>query len=196
VTPDTLPNSSQGQYLSNITNLILGAEKTLYIQLQYIEASGGKGDPYDNLLKTIAGRIAAGVDVRLIVSADYAEKNGEKMKAQGVDLTANIYTQPNVHNKGFVADSKTIVVSSQNFSPSGVATNRDAGVIIEHAGIAQYFQDVLLSDFDNRSKPFVAGTRKPPPQSKAGGKKVSGKKPSAKKPGSKKPSTKKPRGKK
>jgi phosphatidylserine/phosphatidylglycerophosphate/cardiolipin synthase-like enzyme len=162
LTPDKLPNSGQGQYLDNITNLISGAQQKLYIQLQYIEASSGNADNYDNFLKTIAARVAAGVDVKLIVSATYADKNGEKMKAQGVDLTANIYTQPNVHNKGFVADSRKVVVSSQNFSPAGVETNRDAGVIIEHPGIVQYFESVFLADFKNKTKPFVASSPKSP----------------------------------
>jgi phosphatidylserine/phosphatidylglycerophosphate/cardiolipin synthase-like enzyme len=203
LTPDKLLGTKQGQYLSNITKLISSAQNTLYIQLQYIEASSGQGDNYDNLLKAVAARIAAGVKVRLIVSADYAEKWGEKMKAQGVDLTANIYTQPSVHNKGFVADTKTVVVSSQNFSPSGVETNRDAGVIIEHAGIAQYFEKVFLADLANKSKPFVAkGTAAPPKgrpgKTKTGPKKTSPKKPKSKKPKPKKPKSKraKPRGKK
>lgn len=211
LTPDKLLNSQQGQYLDNITKLISGAQNTLYIQLQYIEASSGQGDHYDNLLKAIAARIAAGVEVKLIVSADYAVKWGEKMKAQGVDLTANIFTQPSVHNKGFVADSKTVVVSSQNFSPSGVETNRDAGVIIEHPGIAKYFEKVFLADLANKTKPFVAKGAASPPKgrpgkTKTGPKKTSPKKPKPKKPKPKKPSAKttggrsskkaKPRGKK
>jgi phosphatidylserine/phosphatidylglycerophosphate/cardiolipin synthase-like enzyme len=160
LTPDKLPNSRQGQYLANITNLISNAQQKLYIQLQYIEASSGNADNYDNFLKAIAARVAAGVDVKLIVSARYADKNGEKMKAQGVDLTANIYTQPNVHNKGFVVDSRKVVVSSQNFSSAGVETNRDAGVIIEQPDIVDYFESVFLSDFKNQTKPFVASSSK------------------------------------
>jgi phosphatidylserine/phosphatidylglycerophosphate/cardiolipin synthase-like enzyme len=205
LTPDKLLGTQQGEYLSNITNLIKSANKTLYIQLQYIEASSGKGDNYDNLLKLIAARVAAGVTVRLIVSADYAEKWGEKMKAQGVDLTANLYTQPSVHNKGFVVDSQTVVVSSQNFSPSGVETNRDAGVIIANSDIAQYFEKVFLADFNNKSKPFVAkgaapskgrpGKAKPGPKKK-GPKKAPPKKPVHKKAAKKQPAKKKARGKK
>jgi phosphatidylserine/phosphatidylglycerophosphate/cardiolipin synthase-like enzyme len=160
LTPDKLPNSTQGQYLANITNLISNAQQKLYIQLQYIEASSGNADNYDNFLKAIAARIAAGVDVKLIVSARYADKNGEKMKAQGVDLTANIYTQPNVHNKGFAVDSRKVVVSSQNFSSAGVETNRDAGVIIEQPDIVEYFESIFLSDFRNQTKPFVASSSK------------------------------------
>jgi phosphatidylserine/phosphatidylglycerophosphate/cardiolipin synthase-like enzyme len=183
LTPDTVAgNPHQGQYLANITKLISSAQRKLYVQLQYIEASSGKGDAYDNLLKAIAARIAAGVDVRLIVSADYMEKYDEKMKAQGVDLTANIYGQPSVHNKGFVVDSKIVVVSSQNFSPSGVQFNRDAGLIIEHPDVAQYFEAVFLSDFKNKSKPFVATgvgpqRNRPARPTKDGAKKTTVKKP-------------------
>jgi hypothetical protein len=155
LTPDTLPNSTTGQYLASMTKLISSAEKSLFIQLQYIEASKGTGD-YDALLRAIANRIKAGVDVRLIEDQQNGEKWAEKMKASGVDLTANIRLQasPNVHNKGFVVDSKTVVVSSQNFSPAGVQTNRDAGVIIDSRVIAQYFQPVFVSDW-NRLKPFA-----------------------------------------
>jgi phospholipase D-like protein len=155
LTPDTLPNSTKGQYLTTITKLIANAKKSLFIQLQYIEASKGTGD-YDALLQTIADRVKAGVDVRLIEDQQNGEKWAEKMKASGVDFTANIRLQPspNVHNKGFVVDSNIVVVSSQNFSPAGVQTNRDAGVIIESTVIAQYFEPVFLSDW-NRLKPFA-----------------------------------------
>jgi phosphatidylserine/phosphatidylglycerophosphate/cardiolipin synthase-like enzyme len=135
--------------------LIGSAQQTLYIQLQYIESSNGTGDDYDSLLKAIAARIAVGVDVRLIESLEFGEKWAEKMKASGVDLTANISLQSNVHNKGFIVDSKTVVVSSQNFSPAGVRLNRDAGVIIESPDIANYFGPIFLSDWNQKAKPFA-----------------------------------------
>jgi len=155
LTPDKLKNNpSQGQYLANILQLIGSAKKSLYIQLQYIEASNGTGD-YDSLLKAIAARVAAGLDVRLIESLQYGEKWAEKMKSTGVDLTRNIRLQPNVHNKGFVVDSHVAVVSSQNFSPEGIEQNRDAGVIVESDAIAAYFESVFLSDWNQRAKPFA-----------------------------------------
>ena len=100
LTPDKLPNTQNGQYVTNIINLIKGAQNSIYIELQYTEASKGAGAPYDELLQTIAGQVAAKKDVRLIVSANYAEKWGEKMKDEGVDLTANIRTLPNVAQQG------------------------------------------------------------------------------------------------
>jgi phosphatidylserine/phosphatidylglycerophosphate/cardiolipin synthase-like enzyme len=153
-TPDSLPDDpSQGQYLSNIMALIEGATTSIDIQLQYIEASSGKGDVYDLLLGAIAKKAQqSGVTVRLIESAEYGIKWAEKMKDAGVDLTANIWLQPNVHNKGFVIDSQTVVVSSQNFSPAGVRTNRDAGVIIQSPQIAEFFGKVFAYDFQYQAK--------------------------------------------
>jgi phosphatidylserine/phosphatidylglycerophosphate/cardiolipin synthase-like enzyme len=166
LTPDTLQPGNRGQYVSGMIKLIESAKKTLYVQLQYIEASGATG-AYPTLLQAIAARVAAGVDVRLIESSDYGEPWAEKMKDSGVDLTANIALQPNVHNKGFVIDSSVVVVSSQNFSPDGIQFNRDAGVIIESAPIAQYFENVFLSDWKNKAKPFVAKkAAKPKPKPK------------------------------
>jgi len=155
LTPDKLPNTQDGQYLTNIIRLIKGARNSIYIQLQYIEASEGNGSLYDHLLQAIAGQIAANTDVKLIVSANYAEKWGEKMKDEGIDLTANIRTLPNVHNKGFIIDGETVVVSSQNFSPAGIYENRDAGLILESKQIAQYFGPIFDADWGD-SRPLVA----------------------------------------
>ncbi|HTJ93018.1 MAG TPA: phospholipase D-like domain-containing protein [Pararobbsia sp.] len=163
-TPDTLPDDAKrGQYLSNILRLINGAEESIHIQLQYIEASKGSGN-YDTLLRAIAAKVRKGVEVKLIESAEYGLKWAEKMKSSGVDLTANIWLQPNVHNKGFVIDSKIAVVSSQNFSPAGVEQNRDAGVILESEALAQWYGQVFTHDLENLAKPFVkpdAVARKP-----------------------------------
>jgi phosphatidylserine/phosphatidylglycerophosphate/cardiolipin synthase-like enzyme len=147
LTPDQV-GGGQGQYLSAIMNLINSSQKSIYIQLQYIEASKDKTSPYGALLQAIANKIAAGLDVQLIVSADYAEKWGELMRSQtgGVDLTENIRTQPNVHNKGFIVDELHVIVSSQNFSPAGVQNNRDAGVLMESQDVAQFFLPIFKAD--------------------------------------------------
>jgi phosphatidylserine/phosphatidylglycerophosphate/cardiolipin synthase-like enzyme len=76
-----------------------------------------------------------------------------------------------VHNKGFVIDSKTVVVSSQNFSPAGVHDNRDAGVIIESEDIAPYFEAIFLSDWTNKTIPATSADS-PKPAGAAKGKKA------------------------
>jgi hypothetical protein len=191
LTPDKLVDGT-GQYLSHILDLIGQAKKSIYIQLQYIESSSGEGDVYDDLLKAIAKRIAGGIDVRLIVSANYAEKWAEKMKdGKSVDLTANIRTQPDVHNKGFVVDSDIVIVSSQNFSPAGVSQNRDAGAILQSSELASYYEPVFLADWA-RALPMVAGRGGAATAKGSGGKKAaaansrSGRSAASKKKGAKK----------
>src|SRR5215472_2816198 len=85
LTPDRLPGSKQGQYLTNVISLIKGAQSSIHIELQYIETSKGNGSLYDHLLQALADKIAVGKEVQLIVSANYAGKWGEKMKSAGVD---------------------------------------------------------------------------------------------------------------
>jgi phosphatidylserine/phosphatidylglycerophosphate/cardiolipin synthase-like enzyme len=183
LTPDKLPGGQQGQYITNIVNLIKGAQKSIYIEVQYIEASKGDGSPYDMLLQTLAKQIGAKKDVRLIVSARYAEKWGEKMKDEGVDLTANIRTFPNVHNKGFVIDGENVVVSSQNFSPAGISENRDAGVILESKQIAQYFEPIFSADW-TASRPLSVSAQARKSGSKAKSKMLAKKGKKTKKAGS------------
>jgi phosphatidylserine/phosphatidylglycerophosphate/cardiolipin synthase-like enzyme len=60
-----------------------------------------------------------------------------------------------VHNKGFIIDGETVVVSSQNFSPAGICENRDAGLILESEQIAQYFGPIFNADWRD-SRPLVA----------------------------------------
>src|SRR5262249_8299951 len=61
-------------------------------------------------------------------------------------------------NKGFVIDSRTVVVSSQNFSPAGIYENRDAGVILESPEIAQYFGPIFDADWAG-ARPLVVKAR-------------------------------------
>ena len=51
-----------------------------------------------------------------------------------------------MHNKGIVVDSKTVLVSSQNWSSAGVLQNRDAGVIIG-------WQSSVISSYSRRRIP-------------------------------------------
>jgi len=161
LTPDTLPGQpGTGAYQSRILALIASARTSLYLQMQYVEtpaddAAGG----FKQLLAAVLERLQQGIDVRIIESLEYGEVWAEKMKTlPDVDLTPAIRLQANVHNKGIVVDSHIVVVSSQNWSAAGVLQNRDAGLIIDNAPVAQYFQNVFLDDWKNRSQPFAPAT--------------------------------------
>ena len=97
------------------------------------------------------------VDVRLICSQyENTPQYVELMHEAG--LSSVLRVQDRVHNKGIVVDSKTVLVSSQNWSSAGVLQNRDAGVIIAHPGIAQYFEANFLQDWEDRADVHVKHT--------------------------------------
>jgi hypothetical protein len=167
LTPDKVNNDpnqdAPGQYMKQMLALMNSAQVSLDIQLQYIEVP--KGDEEGNLktlLLAVKALVDKGVTVRLIQNGEFGEKWAEQMLSMNdIDLTPVMRMQPNVHNKGFIVDSKTVVVSSQNWSPSGIFENRDAGLIIESEAIAQYFGKVFNADWSN-AKPFNPAAAKTP----------------------------------
>jgi FlaG/FlaF family flagellin (archaellin) len=50
------------------------------------------------------------------------------------------------HNKGIIVDGRMVLISSINYSDGSITANREAGVIILHEGIAQWYQEIY--DFD------------------------------------------------
>jgi hypothetical protein len=147
LTPDT------GDYQGAMLNLINSVQTSLYIQLQYIRPGATTtAEKFTELLDALAAKINAGKDVRIILSEFQLLKGGlEALQAANINL-ANVKIQNNVHNKGFVFDHKKVVVSSMNWSGEGVLENRDAGVLIENATAAQYFEAVFLDDWTNHAK--------------------------------------------
>jgi len=72
-------------------------------------------------------------------------------RRQAVNLD-NVKIQNNVHNKGIVFDHRIAIVSSMNWSGEGVLSNRDAGVIIDNATAAQYYEKIFLDDWANHAE--------------------------------------------
>ena len=60
-----------------------------------------------------------------------------------------------IHNKGVIVDDKRVLVSSINWNSNSPNFNREAGVIIDHPGVARYFREVFEDDWN----PMVNITR-------------------------------------
>jgi PLD-like domain len=149
LTPDAAPDGRTGIYAEKMLGLISNAQHTLYMQLQYIHPSNRDDEAaFTELLNAVAARAGAGVDVRIILSQWQNSQWMERLQAAGID-TQLVRIEQGVHNKGFVVDHRKVVVSSQNWSGQGVLANRDAGLIIDNSTIAQYFEKIFLSDWDN-----------------------------------------------
>src|ERR1041384_7087142 len=149
LTPDKGRKTSM--YAENVLALITSARKTLYMQFQYVHPTSAPGvQGFTDLLDAVADAVRRKVDVRIICSQyENTPQYIELMHERG--LSGVLRVQDNVHNKGIVVDSKTVLVSSQNWSSQGVLQNRDAGVIITHPGIAQFFQASFLQDWADRA---------------------------------------------
>jgi phosphatidylserine/phosphatidylglycerophosphate/cardiolipin synthase-like enzyme len=149
VQPVLTPDAGAGNYVQNFLGLIDSAKQKLYIQTQYIHpADPNKYPGLQALFEAVKGRIDAKVDVRIICSQ--YEATGawlEKLQDAGIDVPATVRIQPGVHNKGFVVDTKIVALGSQNWSGDGVERNRDASLIVYHAGAAAYFEKIFLSDW-------------------------------------------------
>lgn len=158
LTPDVKDGSPQ--YCTAVLSLIQSAQKSLYLQTQYIHPSDKAQDQgLTDLIDAVIERQQAGVDVRIITS-QFQGMNGwlDRLQQAGVDLSS-VRIQTGVHNKGIVVDSKVVMVSSQNWSGDGVLRNRDAGMIIFDEDAAQYFEQIFIHDWVNMARQQAAGLK-------------------------------------
>jgi hypothetical protein len=151
ITPLLTPD--KGDYQAAMLALINSVQTSLYIQLQYIHPTSIAADSaFTDLIDAVGRKIDAGKDVRIILSQFQVPKGGlDALQAAGINLN-NVRIQNKVHNKGFVFDHTKVVVSSMNWSGEGVLENRDAGVIIDNATAAAYYEKVFLDDWANHAK--------------------------------------------
>jgi hypothetical protein len=143
------PLLTPDNYGEFIVPLIQSAKKTLYFQNQYI-IYGPNGGMLDKLVNALVDRIKHGVDVKIILRDGDTRKMLEALQNKGFDAN-QIKLLKGCHNKGIVVDSQVAVVSSQNWSGDGVQFNRDAGLIMYHPTIAQYFEKIFLYDWNSRA---------------------------------------------
>ncbi len=162
-TPDQLPVRVQplltpDNYIGHIHDLVLKAEKSLYLQLQYIHASDREGDErFTELLKLVGQRTKqANFDARIIIGQGDAHLWITELKKPkwGFD-PSKIKVQQRVHNKGIIVDGETVVVGSHNWSGDGTLRNRDASLIIYNSQIASYYQNIFLNDWAALARPDV-----------------------------------------
>lgn len=68
------------------------------------------------------------------------------LEAKCIDLSASPVEK--IHNKGIIVDDEWVLVSSINWNSNSPNFNREAGVIIDHPGVARYFRDVFDDDWN------------------------------------------------
>lgn len=151
------PVLTPDNYLKRLLELIRSAQSSLFMQFAYINYSeAAKDEPFRDMLKLLADlSYRSGFDLRIILGSNGAADKIRKLAETGFNDKV-FRTQGNVHNKGIIVDGTSVLISSTNWSGDGVLRNRDAGVIIYDSEVAGYYQDVFLSDWNDRSNTFLS----------------------------------------
>lgn len=160
VTPVLTPDN----YMDVVPDFLKKATKSIYIEQQYIRSAQTE---IVTLLAAIKHARDANpdLDVRIILgklfsAADAVKetKNVANMtKTYGLKLGDNIrYIDTkrfvHCHNKLVVVDDSAALVSSQNWSDTGVGSNREAGVLLRYPEIARYYSRIFESDWGTAQK--------------------------------------------
>lgn len=158
------PILSPDNYMEVIPGVLKAAKSSVLIQQQYVRS---EDEPIADLLAAIAGAQAGrqNLDVRILLGKLFDNKAVEKEKDNlkniaakyGLKIGRNIRyvdTQRLVHchNKLIIIDGNTVLVSSQNWSKAAVLENREAGLLLEHKGIASYFTGIFDEDWKTAQK--------------------------------------------
>lgn len=167
VTPIVTPDSSFLMEKS-IIGMMRSAVDVLYVDQLYAHKHWGpqEGTPetHPNVyLEEVIDAARRGVTVRVSLGNAFLDPNDSRdnthtvtyindiaaaenldMKAQLLDTTSTNLEK--THNKGVIADNK-VLISSINWSSNSPTNNREAGVIVENADVANFYKEVFLWDF-------------------------------------------------
>jgi cardiolipin synthase len=168
VRPVIAPDNSM-----EIMNLINSARSSVEIEQAYItNETPPTLNPY---LAAAVNASRRGVHVRVLLDSYWynTEDNADNdemvalinqigvaeqipLEARCADLTTNELDK--IHNKGVIVDDQTVLVSSINWNSNSPNFNREAGVIIDHPGVARYFREVFDDDWAPAVKSPGGGT--------------------------------------
>ena len=168
VSPVLAPDTS-----SQVTALIASAEKSIDIEEAYIT-----NETRFTLNPYLAAAIDAsrrGVTVRVLLDSYWYNTEGKNDNDEMVEIINRIATAEHlplearladleisrlakIHNKGVIVDGRKVLVSSVNWNSNSPNFNREAGVIIDHPGVAEYFTSVFEEDWNPGVKTPGPGT--------------------------------------
>ena len=145
-----------------ITDLLDSAEESIEIEQAYIKNETPLTlNPY---LSSAINASRRGVHVRVLLDSYWFNVEGPNdndemaalinrigtsehipLEAKCIDLSVSQLEK--IHNKGVIVDDKRVLVSSINWNTNSPNFNREAGVIIDHPGAAEYFRRVFEDDW-------------------------------------------------
>src|SRR2546422_2978796 len=136
------PVLSPDNYMKRVPDFLRSAKKSILIEQQYIRSEHPEVVILLDAIKAARQKNPA-LDVRIVLGKLFAAKDVPKEKKNldtlrttyGLRLRQHIRYIPvnrfvHCHNKLVIVDGTAVLVSSQNWSRTGGAQNREAGVLV------------------------------------------------------------------
>jgi V8-like Glu-specific endopeptidase len=149
-----MPLLTPDNFYEVVLDLVKSAKEEILIQNQTFNAPKNGQEKLEELINAVLEKQQQGVKVRIIyrvLMASVARENLEALADMGFD-TDFIKLQKNCHTKGVIVDGDKVLLGSQNWSADGISMNRDASLLVEDAGVAQYFRKIFEHDWSNIAK--------------------------------------------
>ncbi|QEE14588.1 phospholipase D-like domain-containing protein [Promethearchaeum syntrophicum] len=144
ITPILSPDNSEAE----IIKLINRATTTLKIEQMYFYSA------LTDIINAIIDAEHRGVDCQVILddSNDESDATANMLTEELIEVKVSNSLVPvyfdTMHNKGIIVDSEIVLISSINWSPTSLRDNREAGLIIENAEVAAYYEELFDHDWD------------------------------------------------
>jgi phosphatidylserine/phosphatidylglycerophosphate/cardiolipin synthase-like enzyme len=152
ITPVVTPEN----FHDTVKKFVRSAKRSIRIEQQYIR--GGQAAVEAVLAEISAARADhPELVIQIIVSPKYLYGNTKQKFLDAMErfdfafddnfryLSARHFVH--CHNKLIVVDEEKVLLGSQNWSTTGLASNRESSLLVEHAGIAGYFAKLFDSDW-------------------------------------------------
>ncbi len=139
-------------YIEAVMTLVQQAQSQLLVQnqsLAFLKSEEDQDNNYTEFTRLLAAKSREIRDFRLLLRVfpfDNVEDRLDVYRAKGFDVD-KIRFQPGCHNKGIIADGRTVLIGSHNFTNAGMTSNRDASLVVEHEDVAAYYQQLFEHDW-------------------------------------------------
>jgi phosphatidylserine/phosphatidylglycerophosphate/cardiolipin synthase-like enzyme len=166
------PVLSPDNYMDEVPSMLEKATTSILIEQQYIRSDQSDIAQLLTAIQTARANNPQ-LDVRIILGKLFGAKDVAKEKKNVANLkkTFDLHLGDNIryidtkrfvhcHNKLIIVDGATVLVSSQNWSNSAVAKNREAGLMFRFPTIAKYYAEIFESDWSTASKTIPKVGRK------------------------------------
>jgi len=144
---------SANAYLREIRQILQDAETEIFVSAFYLT--------YKEIVNDLIAAKSRGVDVKIIVDATSASRNGSKVKElREARIPVKVENWGGKsHEKNMVIDKKIFITGSANFSFSGYNKNDENILVITSPPISNYYRTHFLKLFNSIDDVFL--TRNP-----------------------------------